>query len=319
MTLVRTSPSGPLLNVGGGAIQPLENLTYVDAGTTVPLADRDGSIAAPYGTIQAAIDAGHFSIMFLKSPISAPSDVVVIPPLTTAFLTIASPTIGQISSLTIPDTCAVILNNIVIVTLTAGNSVNIVFEGPGRVVSATMGNDCTIEGANAAVGGAACTFGNNAYVSVGGDSGGLPGPCTFGTGATILVGSPNARSFASTRTIPEAGAVTAGASSTITCTNAVITGVLTVENVNLDGCRVTAGGAVCTLLSIQNSRCNAGTFTVSGTAELQDVKSLAPVVYTAPNIAGRFLIDGFSNYWIKTNAVTITNPAATLITEDLVP
>lgn len=41
----------------GGAIEPLENTRFVDGSTTVPLADQDGSIAAPFSTVQAALDA----------------------------------------------------------------------------------------------------------------------------------------------------------------------------------------------------------------------------------------------------------------------
>lgn len=55
MTDVRTSPSGPLLDVGG-SILPLSALFWVDKDTPVPLAEQDGSIAAPTSTVQAGVD-----------------------------------------------------------------------------------------------------------------------------------------------------------------------------------------------------------------------------------------------------------------------
>lgn len=44
---------------GGGAaacLAPLHRTIYVDGNTAIPLADRNGSISCPYGTIQAALD-----------------------------------------------------------------------------------------------------------------------------------------------------------------------------------------------------------------------------------------------------------------------
>lgn len=70
---LRAGPSGPIIrgtlgqvlianadgsvSFGGvsGAFGPLSRELYVDAGTTVPAADRDGSILAPFATIAAAL------------------------------------------------------------------------------------------------------------------------------------------------------------------------------------------------------------------------------------------------------------------------
>lgn len=62
MTAIRTSPSGPLLSVG---IAPLSAAFWVDSGTTETA--RDGSISAPYLSLQEAFDAvsGGMSVFTL--------------------------------------------------------------------------------------------------------------------------------------------------------------------------------------------------------------------------------------------------------------
>jgi hypothetical protein len=52
--------------------------------------------------------------------------------------------------------------------------------------------------------------------------------------------------------------------------------------------------------------------------ELQDVKCEGAVSFdNAP--AQPFRLDGLTNYWIKTNAVALTNPGQKVITDDIVP
>lgn len=51
-----TYPQPPRGNGGAVCLLPLHRTIYVDGNTTTPLADRNGSISCPYGTIQAALD-----------------------------------------------------------------------------------------------------------------------------------------------------------------------------------------------------------------------------------------------------------------------
>lgn len=113
MTLVRSSPSGQLIDVGsGGSSQPLSSLFFIDPNTTVPLASQNGSTGAPFQTITQGIDA------LLASPLRAGAlvlcdgnynaeDVVWAPP-TVGFtleeckLTLwGSPAVSNIGSLTV--------------------------------------------------------------------------------------------------------------------------------------------------------------------------------------------------------------------------
>ena len=63
-------------------IQPLSRAIYVDATTTVPLADRNGSIAAPHATISAAVASAAFvdGTAILIAPGSYPENVTILPP-----------------------------------------------------------------------------------------------------------------------------------------------------------------------------------------------------------------------------------------------
>ena len=58
MIPLRKGPSGPVAQIPeGGQCAPLSIVVYVDNGTATTPADQDGSICAPYSTIQGAIDA----------------------------------------------------------------------------------------------------------------------------------------------------------------------------------------------------------------------------------------------------------------------
>jgi hypothetical protein len=73
----RTLPAG-----GGGTVPALSTVFYVDAGTTTPLADQDGSIGAPYADLQDALDAratDTFINTFLLTPQATPYGAVSLP------------------------------------------------------------------------------------------------------------------------------------------------------------------------------------------------------------------------------------------------
>jgi hypothetical protein len=71
-------------------------------------------------------------------------------------------------------------------------------------------------------------------------------------------------------------------------------------------------------LEAQSSHLTIGTYTTTGPVNLQNVKCSAGVAFD--NALGQaFNLDGFSNYWIKTNGVTLTNAGEKVITDDLTP
>ena len=65
MNPLRKGPSGPKAVIPTGQCAPLSIVVYVDNGTATTPADQDGSICAPYSTIQGAIDA-HASASVLR-------------------------------------------------------------------------------------------------------------------------------------------------------------------------------------------------------------------------------------------------------------
>lgn len=70
------------LPAGGGSSSPLSSVFYVDGDTTTPLADQDGSIGAPYASLQDAIDAratDTFISTFLLVPRAATYGAISLP------------------------------------------------------------------------------------------------------------------------------------------------------------------------------------------------------------------------------------------------
>jgi len=51
-----TTKKWDLAAAPSGGVTPLSDVVWIDGGTTVPLVDQDGSIGAPYATIQQALD-----------------------------------------------------------------------------------------------------------------------------------------------------------------------------------------------------------------------------------------------------------------------
>jgi hypothetical protein len=149
-------------------------------------------------------------------------------------------------------------------------------------------------------------------VSVGND--------TFGTGGFLVLNGPGALTFPSKIDQLSLGNLTMGAGGTLLATNAVLSssGVIVADIVELYGCTSVAASVSCTSLNAQNCALTSGDYTTTGQVELQDVKAEAAVSFL--NAAGQpFLVDGYTNYWIKTNGVTFANAGDKAVMEDLVP
>jgi hypothetical protein len=113
--------TGTVVEGGGGTISPFSALAYVDPGTTTPGPDQTGSVAAPFSTVQAALDAG-FSHVYLTA--TSLEDVVA-PGF--VFLTGTDRVVG-IRSLTLPDDSGAILDNVSVApgSLVAGDRCQVI-------------------------------------------------------------------------------------------------------------------------------------------------------------------------------------------------
>jgi len=306
MTILRKSPSGPVVNILN-SILPLVSLTYVDIGTAVPPASQDGSIASPYGSIQAAVDAGKFLIQYV-SPIALEPEVVVVPPGTPFFALIGS-TVSAIQSVTVPDGCTTLIKGIAVDTFTAGNNCGLHTDQP--ISSLTMGTSATVDSDSSIFGG---SVGDNSTVTLTGQLGAF----TTGLVSFVILSGITAMTFAAGVDSTVLGNnLTMGAGSTFNGTNCVLSSGITVnaDTVQLFGstsrANINAVG-----IDAQNCAFTTGAYTAQ-VFQLQDVKCGVGTTYNVPNTPGAFQIDGYTNYFLKTNGCVISNPAARLITEDL--
>ncbi len=250
-------------------ITRLSVLAYVDYGTTVAAAAQTGSIANPYSTVQAALDAG-----FIQVHIVGGSGEDVVAP---GFVLLTGADRGTgFNSLTIPDGAGAILDNVGLVNLTAGDGCNVIT--------------------------------NNSV-----------GTAVFGNNGIFILNGPGALSFVSKADQLALGDVTMGTGGTVLGTNTVFSdGAAVVANtVEMFGC-TSLSDVTSETLNAQNSAITGGTYTTTGQVDLQNVKCDAGVAFD--NALGQpFNLDGFSNYWIKTNAVALTNAGEKVITDDLTP
>lgn len=122
MTTLRRSPSGPDVLIADTTVPPFTHNAYVDNGTSVPIANQNGSVAAPYVACQQAVDAAlaagytGVQIFFVFG-----SDVIILPP---NFALAVQGSIGTSSFLQI------VANNNTIITVTDLNVQSITTANP---------------------------------------------------------------------------------------------------------------------------------------------------------------------------------------------
>lgn len=308
MTLLRNSPSGPLVNILN-SILPLIGLAYVNIGTTVPPASQDGSIASPYGSIQAAVDAGKFVIQYVAPPTPEP-EVVVVPP-GTPFFFLTTSNAGAISSVTVPDNCVTLIRGVTVINFTAGNSCFVSTDA--TLANLTMGTSAFVQSTDSIGGG---SVGDNSIITV---SRAL-GLFTTGQSCFVIMSGAAAKTFSAGVDFTSLNNnLTMGAGSTFIGTNCVLSGGITV---NADTVQLFGSTSRATINAVgidaQNCAFTIGAYTAQN-FQLQDVKCSAGTTYNVPNVPGAFKLDGYTNYYFKTNGCVISNPGAKLVTEDLVP
>jgi len=330
-----TGPGRWLLLAGGGGAggPPWTVLKVVDVGTTVPVPDQNGSADFPYGTIQAAVDAGATRLMLVGGP---SAENVVVPggelaitvadfqafPGAIASVTFSAPgsfsaqLAGRIGAITMPDNSAVDLRNCDQVgTLTLGNKAFARLEGTA-VDTFLGGNNCTLV--------------TDRDVD----------DATFGTSGTLMITGPSPKSNGAGGDLCNLGNVTMPGICTVIGANlrfdigktlntggyveltaAQVDGDITCDSLDLISCRKTLGNVSCANFRFRESEINGGTITCTGVLpSLINTRCQPPTVFANNPAPGTFFLDGYSNYWIKLFGVPVAgSPASKVITEDLIP
>lgn len=141
----------------------------------------------------------------------------------------------------------------------------------------------------------------------------------FGTDGLFTLNGPGALTFGVGLDQLRLGNVTMGAAGGIVATFADFSSGHTVvaSAVHMFGCSSSSDMNVGSI-DAQDCKLPFGTYTTTGKVALQNVLSSAGVAFH--NALGQpFDLDGFSNYWIKTNAVTLSHVGQKVITDDLTP
>jgi hypothetical protein len=319
---------------GGAAAAPWTVLKIVDVGTTVPVPQQNGSADFPYGTIQAAVDAGATRLMLVGGPsaenVVVPggelmitvADFMALPP-AIASITFSAPGIflaqlvGRIGSITMPNGSGVgALNCQNIGTITLGDGAGASLEGTS-VTTFVAGDSCSLT-TDRDVGSA--TFGTTGILMIAGpdprsNSAGVS-VCTLGDvtmpGISTLIGANLI--FGSGNTLTTGGYIELTASQ--------VDGDITCDLLVLRSCFKFTGNVTCSGFSFFGSRIITSTITslLAGFTELVNTRCDAGVAFVNVPAPASFLLDGYSNYWIKSLGVPIAgSPASKVITDDLIP
>jgi len=139
------------------------DLAYVDVGTSTPVLDQTGSTAAPFSTVQAAVDAG-FQAVHMTGDFSAETVTASFLLLTGAntgagILGLNIPDLGfaqidkvSLSNLTVGDG-ATVISNVSIGTAAFGDTCFLVLNGPGVLMFPAKVDQLTLSGLTMGVGG----------------------------------------------------------------------------------------------------------------------------------------------------------------------
>lgn len=140
----------------------------------------------------------------------------------------------------------------------------------------------------------------------------------FGAGGFLVVNGPGALSFGAKIDQCALGDITMLGGTLLTTFAVFPTGTtVDAQTIEMFGCTSVADmNAV--EINIQESALTAGTYTTTGEVDLQNVRCGGGVAFH--NALGQpFNLDGFSNYWIKHNGVTLSHVGQKVITDDLTP
>lgn len=264
---------------------PLSIARYRD-GVISPVARAtpNGSILKPFTLGQDAVDScvaasGGTTVYIIYTVTFADADdILVIPPGVTLVVIIGVAPTVVIDSITLPDGCSLVAQNVSFVTMVGGDNC-VVRLVDSSAFDVTFGDNVIFSSAGTAQRGAGAGIDSVTLANVTVNSGELlVSNLAFITGSNI-VGFTNAQF--------------------ISCE---MRGNLTATGIVLIDCSISIGVLTSGV----------------GGIECKNVR-FATVTPSVNNAIGTpFLLDGYSNYWLKINAIAVSHPAEKVITEDLV-
>jgi hypothetical protein len=313
--------SGTLRPDGGGAIAPWSLMKIVDSLTAVPLGDQDGSVAAPYSTIQGAIDANQGVALGLSLVASTYSENVVVP---AGSPVVFFPALSTITSLTLDPAAVVSFSGgtLTLTSMTLGDGSSLTFSCEVLCGASTLGAGAVLNSYINIVLIGLMTLGNGCQVQFLGRfviNGGVATSDPSDSG-TLIFACPDHLESNLPGTVSVIGAANASAYALRIVGAQLYSGLpLLAGSLVLEGCSV--GGNVDVTVAgdvvLNNTSVSGGAW-----SSLGRVRLIAATVGAATwnNAVGQpFELDSFSNYWIKILGTVLTNPAEKVITSDVVP
>lgn len=309
---------------GGAAVPPWSTTKIVDPDTAVPPANQDGSVGAPYSTIQAAINANLGALLVLELVGDVYPENVVIPAGTPVGLICAYNGIATIT-LDPSATLAVLSGGLTVGDFTMGDGAQFSAAAPITINGpAVIGDNCNFASFVSLGVGGTFVFGDNfnfrcfneySFTNLAGIAatpGATPSALTF-------MGSATGNSAQNS---PRAPGIDAPGSTVVIVGGSNNTGVgYTCGSLTIDNCDVTGGNPTltCDTFNCNSSTAAFGAVVTTGPVQITNSKVSSSAPPWANALAAPFVVDAYSNYWLKTSGTTLANLGAKVIANDLVP
>lgn len=146
------------------------------------------------------------------------------------------------------------------------------------------------------------------------------GSATLGLSGFLVMNGPGPLNFPAKVDQSSISNVNMDAGGTFLASGTVIStgSSINADVVELFQCTSVAAAISCVNLNAQSCILTSGNYTTTGIVVLQDTRAEAAVSFI--NALGQeFQVDGFTNYWLKTNGVSFSNAGEKVVTEDLTP
>jgi len=308
------------LSGAGAAIPPWSLVKIVDSLTAVPLAQQDGSVGAPYSTIQGAITANPGVPLALQLVAYVYAESVVVP---------AGAPIVLISSLSIVTGITVapagilyvVSGALVMGTLDLGANAELVALCAVAISGATLlGDNAKIKSLVSFSQGGVLTLGDSCLVELQGRydiPSGVVVTAPTNTGS-LMAASPyqNDSNFGIQENAVQS--VVAPLYSCVFIGANLDDTVVQCQFLSLQGCKASSTDVTADGLFLKDTLVSSGGAWVT-TGRVQIVDSDVAAATWNNALAFPFELDSYSNYWIKIHGTVLTNAGAKVITSDVVP
>jgi len=315
---LRKGPSGPKASGSGAAIAPFSFEKFVDPATLIPLADQDGSVSAPYSTMQGAID-DNLGVPITLALVGTlyPEDVVV--PVGTPVFINSNFSVVQSLTLDAGAVCFLTAGILQIGVLTLGVGANFISVGSVVVLGATtIGAGASFQSfVVASLNGPAVMGTASQIISLGGFTFGSISDAPGASGSALVLAGPSSAESGIAVNSNTVGTITMSMAQ-IKIVGAEVTGPIvdTGGKIAFEEVRV-SGDVTCDELYLRDTSVLSGDYTTTGRVQVLSSNTAAANWNNA--LAFPLELDAFSNYWIKINGTVLTNPGAKVITSDVVP